>query len=192
VANTTICGIDFDQFVLDMEAFHGGRAPGIVVGGLMIEAAIMEVAETPDLTVVVETYNCLPDAAQVLTHCTTGNGGLIVYDWGKFALSALDKKTRAGVRTHLVMEAVAARPLIDHWFNPSRYSGNRPAFEVLAHELMAARSELIGMKGITMKQSEKSGQKKKTALCPDCGESYFLKCGSRCSACQGMAYFEYT
>ncbi len=191
MSDTTICGMGYDEFVLEMETFHGGRAPGIVVGGLMIEAALAVVAETPDLTVVVETYNCLPDAAQVLTHCTTGNGGLVVYDWGKFALSALDRKTLSGVRTHLVMEAVAAWPLIDHWFNPSKYSGNRPAFDVLAQEMMIARSELIGMKRITMKLPEGAGQKKKTALCPDCGESYFLKCGSRCSACQGMSYFEY-
>lgn len=185
-----ICGLKFDQFVLDMEVFHGGRAPGIVVGGLMLEAALAEVKETPDLAIVVETYNCLPDAAQVLTHCTIGNGGLTVHDWGKFALSAYNRRTLEGVRTYLVMEAVARWPLIDHWFNPSKYSGNRPEFEVLAKELMRARSELIGMTNINVKLPEGAGQKKKTALCSDCGESYFLKCGPRCSACQGMAYYQ--
>lgn len=188
----TICGMDFNQFVLEMESFHGGRAPGIVVGGLMIETALAEVGETPELSIVVETYNCLPDAAQVLTHCTIGNGGLTVYDWGKFALSAYNSRTLAGVRTFLVTETVAQWPLIDHWFNPSKYSGNRPEFEVLAKELIRARSELIGMKKINAKLPEGAGQKKKTALCPDCGESYFLKCGSRCSACQGMAYYQIT
>lgn len=190
--NEMICGMGFGQFVLEMEAFHGGRAPGIVVGGLMIEAALEEVAETPDLSIVVETYNCLPDAAQVLTPCTTGNGGLVVYDWGKFALSAFNRKTMAGVRTYLVMEAVAKWPLIDHWFNPSRYKGDRPEFEILAREMLRVRSELIGLEKIQIKLLEGEGQKKKTALCSDCGESYFLKCGPRCSACQGMAYYTHT
>ena len=189
MSNETICGIDFDQFVLDMETFHGGRAPGIVVGGLMLEAALREVPDTPDLAIVVETYNCLPDAAQVLTHCTIGNGGLTVYDWGKFALSAYNRTTLKGVRTWLLMEAVAKWPLIDSWFNPSQYKGNRPDFEVLAKEFMRGRSELIGIQEIKVKLPEGAGQKKKTALCSDCGESYFLKCGPKCSACQGMSYY---
>jgi formylmethanofuran dehydrogenase subunit E len=185
----TICGFSFDQFVIDMEAFHGDRAPGIVVGGLMLEAALAKVGETPDLAIVVETYNCLPDAAQMLTHCTIGNGGLTVYDWGKFALTAYNRNSLTGVRTWIVTEAVARWPLIDQWFNPTRPRSGPPEFESLAKELIRARSELIGLRDVNIVLKEDAGQKKKTCICPDCGESYFLKCGSKCSTCQGMAYY---
>lgn len=185
----TICGISFDQFIIDMEAFHGARAPGIVVGGLMLETALETVGETPELSVVVETYNCLPDAAQMLTHCTIGNGGLTVYDWGKFALTAYNRNSLKGVRTWIVADTVAKWPLIDTWFNPTMPRTGPPEFLPLAKELIRARSELIGMKDVDIVPKEDAGHKKQTGICPDCGESYFLKCGEPCSACQGMAYY---
>ncbi len=189
MSDETICGVSFDQFVVDMEAFHGDRAPGIVVGGLMLDAALVKVGETPELAIVVETYNCLPDAAQILTHCTIGNGGLTVYDWGKFALTAYNRDSLKGVRSWIVAETVAKWPLIDQWFNPKMPRSGPPEFMPLAKELIRARDELIGMKEVSIVLKEDAGQKKKTGICPDCGESYFLKCGSRCSACRGEAYY---
>lgn len=185
----SICGIQFDQFVLEMESFHGARAPGMVVGGLMLESALAEVGETPDLAVVVETYNCLPDAVQILTHCTIGNGGLTIYDWGKFALTAYNRRSLVGVRTFVDSEGVVKWPLIDQWFNPSKPRSGPPDFLELAAELIRAKKDLIGIQNISMKSEEGGGQKKKTSICPACEESYFLKCGPLCSACQGMAYY---
>ncbi len=189
MSDETICGVSFDQFVVDMEAFHGDRAPGIVVGGLMLDAALVKVGETPELAIVVETYNCLPDAAQILTHCTIGNGGLTVYDWGKFALTAYNRDSLKGVRSWIVADAVAKWPLIDQWFNPKMPRIGPPEFMPLAKELIRAREELIGTKDVSIVMKEDAGQKKRTGICPDCGESYFIKCGTKCSACQGLAYY---
>jgi formylmethanofuran dehydrogenase subunit E len=57
-----------------MEEFHGYRSPGLVVGGMMVDTALRELGSTPYLHVVTETVVCLPDAVQLLTPCTVGNG----------------------------------------------------------------------------------------------------------------------
>jgi formylmethanofuran dehydrogenase subunit E len=185
----TICGLDFDQFIFDMEDFHGARAPGIVVGALMLDTALARVPDTPDLVVAVETMTCLPDAVQVLTSCTIGNGRLKVYDWGKYALSAYNRQMLKGVRTWVVAETVAKWPSIDAWFNPSRRAGDRPPFDELADAFFRARSELIEVRDVRIVAEAAALPKKQTAICKNCGESYSLHCGALCSACQGLAYY---
>jgi formylmethanofuran dehydrogenase subunit E len=184
-----VCGMDFNQFVLEMEAFHGARAPGIAVGALMLDTALATVGESPDLAIVVETYNCLPDAAQVLTSCTIGNGRLKVYDWGKFALSAYNRASMEGLRTWVIPETVAKWPLINAWFNPAGRSSGPPDFADLAEVFFKARPELIGIREVRIRPPEMAATSKKTGICRNCGESYYLKCGDLCSACQGMAYY---
>ena len=67
----------------------------------------------------------------MLTSCTTGNGRLKVYDWGKFALTASNRKTMQGVRTWVIADAVAKWPLINDWFNPAQRKGDSPKFDDL-------------------------------------------------------------
>jgi formylmethanofuran dehydrogenase subunit E len=119
MSDTIICGVAYEDFVIRMEEFHGYRSPGILLGALMVEAALEEVGTTPYLNVVSETIVCLPDAVQLLTPCTIGNGFLQVLDWGKFALTAYDCKTLAGVRAWLNYDALAGYPLIHSWFDRS-------------------------------------------------------------------------
>lgn len=190
MSNKTICGMDFDQFVFDMEDFHGARAPGIIVGALMLDTVLENVAESPDLVFAVETLTCLPDAVQVLTSCTIGNGRLKVYDWGKFALSAYNRQLMRGLRTWIVPEAVARWPIIDGWFNRSRRVGDPPEFDDLVNAFFGARSELIGVRDVRIVSDDPALENKKTGICEQCGESYNLKCGPVCSACQGMAYYQ--
>ena len=38
-------GVDFEQFVYDMEDFHGDRAPGIIVGALMLDTVLEKVLD---------------------------------------------------------------------------------------------------------------------------------------------------
>ncbi len=56
----------------------------------------------------VEPCHCLPDAVQLFTPCTYGNGWTKVLDWGKFALSLYDKKILAGFRVWLDIKAACA------------------------------------------------------------------------------------
>jgi formylmethanofuran dehydrogenase subunit E len=186
-----ICGIIYEDFVIRMEEFHGYRSPGIVLGALMVEAALKEVGTTPYLNVVTETVVCLPDAVQLLTPCTIGNGFLQILDWGKFALTAYDRKTLAGVRVWLNYDALGNYPLIHSWFERSSKSREKPVFEKLAAEILKAGSKLITQQPVRFYQALKSSQHVPTGRCPQCGESYPLHFGPACPSCSGKAYCTY-
>ncbi|MBW1746986.1 MAG: formylmethanofuran dehydrogenase subunit E family protein, partial [Deltaproteobacteria bacterium] len=75
-----LCGTAYEDFLIEMEAFHGHRSPGVLLGGLMLDAVLEDMESTPYLNIVCETVICLPDAIQILTSCTFGNGFLQVLD----------------------------------------------------------------------------------------------------------------
>ena len=111
-----ICGVDVASYVIHMEEFHGYRSPGMLIGGVMIENGMTQLGHTPYLNVVCETVVCLPDAVQLLTPCTLGNGFLQVLDWGKFSLTAYDRQSLEGVRIWLSPDGLSDYPLISGWF----------------------------------------------------------------------------
>ena len=187
---TMICGLSFEDFVIRMEEFHGYRSPGILVGALMIEKALKEVGTTPYLNVVSETVVCLPDAVQLLTPCTIGNGFLQVLDWGKFALTTYDRNTLSGIRVWLNYKALDRFPLIQHWFERSAAAKEKPDFEKLANEILAAGSNLIAHRPVRLHQALKNSGHVRTGPCPNCGESYPLHFGTVCPACGGQAYYD--
>ena len=189
--DTVICGVSYEDFVIRMEEFHGYRSPGILLGALMVEAALKEVGTTPYLNVVSETIVCLPDAIQLLTPCTIGNGFLQVLDWGKFALTAYDRKTLDGVRVWLNYDALANYPLIHSWFERSSETKEKPPFEELAAGILKAGSNLIAHQPVRLYQALKSSQHVPTGRCPHCKESYPLHLGPTCPSCAGQAYCAY-
>ncbi|MGD8883339.1 MAG: FmdE family protein [Desulfobacterales bacterium] len=191
MSDTLICGLNYGDFVVRMEEFHGYRSPGILVGALMIEDALKEVGTTPYLNVVTETIVCLPDAVQLLTPCTIGNGFLQVLDWGKFALTAYDRRTLAGIRAWLNYDALVNFPLIHTWFKRSSKTTEKPAFEELAKDILKAGSDLVAQQPVRLHQALKNSERVPTGRCPNCGESYPLHFGPTCPACGGKAYFEY-
>jgi len=191
MSETLICGLNYEDFVVRMEEFHGYRSPGILVGALMIEDALKEMGLTPYLNVVTETIVCLPDAVQLLTPCTIGNGFLQVLDWGKFALTAYDRKTLAGIRVWLNYDALANFPLIQSWFERSSKSKEKPAFEKLAKDILKAGSILVAHRPVRLLQALKNSERVPTGRCPNCGESYPLQFGPTCPACGGKAYYKY-
>jgi formylmethanofuran dehydrogenase subunit E len=68
----------FEEYVERVRTFHGFAAPGVVVGGFMIELAYQHLSEEGALRAVCETPKYLPDAIQILTAKTIGNGQLTV------------------------------------------------------------------------------------------------------------------
>ena len=84
---------DHDAFVAVVKDFHGHVAPGVIIGGYMVEMARRTLPEGILYDAVSETVQCLPDAIQLLTPCTVGNGWLKVYHFGIYALSLYDKYT---------------------------------------------------------------------------------------------------
>lgn len=185
-----ICDVDFSDFLVQMEEFHGYRSPGILVGGLMLDVALREMKPTPFLNVVTETVVCLPDAVQLLTPCTFGNGFLQVLDWGKFALTCYDRETLSGVRVWLNAEALIDYPLIHNWFHRSTRNNEKPPFEVLSEEILRTEGRIINHVPVRLHRPLKDSRRVPTGPCPNCGEYYPLRLGSVCTACQGQAYYE--
>jgi formylmethanofuran dehydrogenase subunit E len=184
-----ICGIDLKDFIIRMEEFHGYRSPGLLVGGMMLDIALRGLGSTPYLNTVTETVVCLPDAVQLLTPCTIGNGFLQVLDWGKFALTVYDRRTLSGVRAWLNADKLVNYPLTRQWFERSKRHPQKPPFEKLASEILTAGSTLLGHRAVRLHQALKGSGPVPTGLCPECGESYQLGLGSLCPACQGDAYY---
>ena len=91
----------FDEFLQLVQSFHGYPAPGVVIGGIMVEVARRQLPAEVLFDAICETRNCLPDAIQILTPCTIGNGWLKVVNVGRFALTLYDKYQGEGVRVFL-------------------------------------------------------------------------------------------
>ena len=99
-----------------MVKFHGNPAPGLLIGGFMVDMAMRERPEGEFFDVLCETSVCLPDAVQLLTPCTYGNGWLKVVDIGRFAITVFEKYSGKGVRVHLDASKLGDYPEIKSWF----------------------------------------------------------------------------
>lgn len=189
MSDTKICGIDFEEYLIAMEEFHGARSPGMLVGGLMIDLALRELGPSPYLNVVTETRLCVSDAVQLATPCTMGNGYLQVLNWGIFAITAYDRKTLDGVRVGLDYERMKQYPMINSWFDRSARAGEMPVFDDIAVEALEAGEKILISRKVKVKQALKETKRFETGYCPDCGDSYPLNHGAKCPACQGQAYY---
>jgi formylmethanofuran dehydrogenase subunit E len=186
-----LCGISLQDFIIRMEEFHGYRSPGLLLGGMMVDVALRELGPTPYLNVVTETVVCLPDAVQLLTPCTIGNGFLQVLDWGKFALTSYDRLSLSGARVWLNPDALSDYPLIRRWFERSDHPTQKPPFEELASEILAGGENLISQRPVRLHRALKDSQRVPTVRCPGCGESYPQHLGPTCPACSNKAYYIY-
>lgn len=99
-----ICTYSFEEYLHLVKSFHGHLAPGLIIGGFMVDLAMKNLPEGEFFDAVCETPVCLPDAVQVLTPCTIGNGWLSIVHFGRFAVTLYEKYTGAGVRVYLDTE----------------------------------------------------------------------------------------
>ncbi|HOK07339.1 MAG TPA: formylmethanofuran dehydrogenase subunit E family protein [Syntrophales bacterium] len=169
-----------------VKSFHGSVAPGLIVGGFMVEAAKGELPPGILYDAITETVVCLPDAVQLLTPCTVGNGWLRVLDLGRFALCLYDKTTGRGVRVFVDPGKLDGRPAVRDWF--LRLKAKRDQDPVrLRDEIIAAGTDILGVRPVVVARSFIAGGRKKgpITLCPACGEAYPAADGPRCLACDG-------
>lgn len=189
-ADLRIVSRPFAQYVEEVREFHGYAAPGVVMGGIMVDLALGGMPEGVLFDAVSETKACLPDAIQLLTPCTVGNGWLKILNLGRWALSLYDKHTGAGRRVHLDARRLDPWPGIRTWFlNLAPKKEQDPA--KLLQEIEQAGASLYVADDIRMKPRfmERKG-KKRIVFCPLCGEAYPAGGGSICRACQGEAPYE--
>lgn len=181
----------YEDYLELIVSFHGHAAPGLVIGGKMADIAMSLLPPGILFDAISETSNCLPDAIQLLTPCTIGNGWLKIIHLGRFAISLYDKYQGTGVRIFMDPAKVEIRDEIASWFFERKPKKEQDS-ERLFRQIREAGSELFGVQRIQARpqfmQKHHLGQK---VLCPLCGESYPSKHGAICRGCQGDApYFD--
>ena len=183
-----ICGRSLDIFLDDIERFHGFTSPGLVLGGLMVDWAQELIGLNVEADAVVETCHCLPDAVQIFTPCTVGNGWLKVLDWDKFALTLYDKKKLNGYRIWLDLKKTLLFPKIYNWYM-RRVPKKNLSLESLLEEIFSAQRSVLSCRAVQV--AGMYGRKKKgnIEVCSICGEAYSTSQGDRCITCQGEGYY---
>lgn len=190
----SVCGLSRDDFLKKIEAFHGFTAPGLVIGGLMVDMA-QELIWTNmgsgiDADAIVESKHCLPDAVQVFTPCTIGNGWLKVLDWGKFALSLYDKKTMNGYRVWFDVSKASEFPNLYNWYMKKVSKKDLP-IEILLESIFEAGKDVLSSRAVSIRDTSSGGKKGDTKICANCGEAYPVTQGEMCLSCQGESYYEF-
>jgi len=174
-----------DDYMHLVKSFHGNVAPGLIIGGFMVDLAMKNLPEGILYDAICETQTCLPDAVQLLTPCTVGNGWLRVLGFGRFALCLYDKYEGHGVRVFMDPKKLKDWPEINAWFFKLKAKKDQDA-AALRDQIIEAGTEILTIERVHV-DSTKIGKKGKGAIatCPSCGEAYPAKDGATCLACQG-------
>ncbi len=114
-ASPVIGPYTIDEFIEAAGRFHGYAAPGLILGGFMVHEARGYIPEGVLFDAISETAWCLPDAVQMLTPCTVGNGWLRIFNLGLYAVSLFDKFSGQGVRVAVETARLDAYPTIREW-----------------------------------------------------------------------------
>ena len=186
-----ICEYSLDEYKRLIEWFHGSVAPGLLVGGIMVNAALERVDSEKLYDVICETTSCLPDAIQLLTPCTFGNGWLHIVDLGRFALTLYEKESGRGARVFLSPDKVAQWPEVRDWYLKLKPKKEQVR-DALTDQIIEAGVGLLGFQDVEVLPVFLTRQSKgEIACCPVCGEAYPRRHGSVCRGCaDGSPYVE--
>ena len=190
-SDITICGHTYDEYIEMIKAFNGHVAPGMVLGGFMVDLAYRKLPQGEYFDAICETRACLPDVIQILTPCTVGNGWLKIVDLGRFALSFFEKYKGNGVRVHVDSQKLDDWPEIKAFFFKLKPRKEQD-FEVIMGEVSLARTSIFGVQKVIIDlDSIQSHHRGAFAICPSCGEGYPESDGEICLGCQGKAPYSY-
>ena len=175
----------FAEFLQLVKSFHGHPAPGVVIGGIMVEAARRRLPAEMLFDAICETRNCLPDAIQLLTPCTIGNGWLKVVNLDRFALALYDKYQGEGVRVFLDPAKVADWPEINTWYRKLKPKREQDPARLL-EEIKNAGTDILGWQPVKIRPRYlRKRLRGRIVICPLCREAYPAQDGVICRACQG-------
>jgi len=175
----------YEEYLQLVKSFHGNLAPGLIIGGFIVDLALKHLPEGEFFDALCETPVCLPDAVQILTPCTIGNGWLTVLDFGRFAVTMYEKKGGQGVRVHLDAKKLENWPEIGDWYF-KRKKKHEQNLDVLLARIKEAGHGLLSVQRVRV-EPEKISRKKlgPVGICPACGEGYPARDGERCRNCGG-------
>lgn len=180
-----ILGHSFDEYAEIVRRFHGNEAPGVIIGGIMVDLAVRSLPDNILYDAVCETNTCLPDAVQILTPCTIGNGWLKIAYTGRFAMTLYDKQSGEGVRVFLDAKKVEAWPEIKAWYFKLKPKKEQDR-EKLNREIQKAGDSILTVQHVRVRpQITEKKRKGNIAVCPECGEAYPADDGETCPACRG-------
>ena len=183
--DTRILEHTFEEYLEIAKTFHGAAAPGMLIGGFMVDTAIGNLPDGIIYDAICETRSCLPDAIQILTPCTVGNGWLKIIHLGLFALTLYDKSTYDGVRVFLDAEKVEPWREINAWYFKLK-SSKEQKLEDIIHEIGEAGRNILSIQEVKIQpEAVEKRHKGRIAVCPQCREAYPLDDGAVCMLCQG-------
>ena len=174
----------FEEYAAMVESFHGYAAPGVLIGGFMVDLAYRSLPRNGLYNVICETAKCLPDAVQLLTPCSIGNRWLKIINVGRYALTFYDKHKGPGVRVYIDSRKVEQWPEVRDWYlklKPKRAQDG----ERLLSQIREAASGLFGTEEVVVDLEPLAEQHGPIALCPSCNEAYPASDGAVCLACRG-------
>ncbi|MDX9805154.1 MAG: formylmethanofuran dehydrogenase subunit E family protein [bacterium] len=186
-----ICGHSIEEYENMVEKFHGTKAPGLIIGGFMVDLAHKNLPEGELYDVICESMKCLPDAVQILTPCSIGNGWLKILKIGRFALTFYNKYTGSGIRVYLDTEKLKNYSEVYNWFfkiTPKQEQDDK----ALMREIYEAGTGILSIQKVKV-DPEMSKKKKgtKIGVCSKCGEAYPLSEGGICKVCsREITYYE--
>jgi formylmethanofuran dehydrogenase subunit E len=170
-----------------IRGFHGHAAPGLAVGVKMVDLALSRMKPGALWDVICETGSCLPDAVQMLTPCTVGNGWLRIEDLGRFALVMYDKQTGRGGRVSIAAGRLADWPDFRDWFYKAKPKAEQDR-DLILDQIREAGPDVLDLRPVRVKAGYLAKRSKGAiATCPACGEAYPASHGPRCRGCQGEA-----
>ena len=175
----------FDEFVEATTRFHGYPAPGVLIGCYMVEAARRRLPADTLYDALSETTWCLPDAVQMLTPCTIGNGWLRILDLGLYALSLYDKYTGEGIRAILDPRKLLQWEDVADWFLKRKTKPEQNS-ERIREQIRTAGDRMIRIAPVTVRADFLIKRSKgPIRLCPSCREAYPQRHGETCRSCRG-------
>ena len=178
---------DIEKYIYVVQSFHGYTAPGVIIGGFMVNIAKSKIPEGVLFNAICETPVCLPDAIQLLTPCTVGNGWVKIINLGRFALSLYDKDQGNGFRVFLDPKKLENWSEIKDWFFKLKPKAEQN-MELLMAQIKEAEATLCGIHPICVRpellKKEKRGE---IVMCLCCQEAYPSKDGEVCRGCQGQS-----
>ena len=181
----------FEDFVERARQFHGYPAPGLLLGGFMVEAAKARLPEGILFDAISETAWCLPDAVQMLTPCTVGNGWLKILNLGIYAVTLYDKETCRGFRVAVDTRELARWPEMQTWLLKSKPKREQDSVRLREEIRLAGasvcRMDEVDVQPLRVTRRSKGG----IAVCPVCAEAYPANHGRVCRLCQGEAPYEH-
>jgi formylmethanofuran dehydrogenase subunit E len=186
---TVIRSYTYEEYVEMVTKFHGYAAPGVIIGGFMVDLAYRNLPKDGLFDAISETNKCLPDAIQLLTPCTCGNGWLTVDNIGRYALTLYDKVTGVGVRVFVDHVRLRNWPEMDAWFF-KRKPKKEQDMDLLQKEIREAGGAVMGvMKVEVTKRVLEKPRRGPFVLCPRCSEAYPAADGPVCLDCVRGSYF---